>query len=797
MKRLSCAVIVFALAAPAYAADPPPRPEEEEILDVPEGDDDDDDAPAKEPAPAPPTKPEPPPRPEPPAQPEPPAKPEPVPPKDDEDVEDDSGEGTEKDPYTLRGVKIRYTEEDIFRTGGSATSLDSESLDRQEYDDAHSVLSRVTGVYLRTEDGYGLRPNIGLRGASAERSKKVTLMEDGILFGPAPYSAPAAYYFPLMTRITGVEVFKGPAAIMYGPNTIGGAINLLSRPIPRELTLALDAAIGTDLYVKGHGLVGMSADWGGFLIEGAHIRTNGFKELDGGGDTGFAKSEVTVKAQLNSDPAKDVFHRVEIKGTYSSEGSDETYLGLSDADFASNALRRYLASGLDRMEWDRWSAALRYDLLVGDTLDVITQLYLHTFSRSWFKVNRFVGKDIASVLQNPTSAANSLYYGVLTGAQDSSGNTNLIVGDNARDFLVLGAQTAARLRLKTGDFAHEVELGLRYHYDEIERNHTEDEYEMASAKLTRTPKAQTTTTKNVGSTGAFAAYLRYGLTWKGLTITPGLRAEIYETKLEDTLTGAISRANDTAFLGGVGLTYEIIEGLNALAGVHQGFSPVAPGQASGVSAEESVNYEVGIRYSAPDTATLAEAIFFFNDYSNIVGQCSFSSGCGDSALDDQFNGGEARVLGVEVVAGHRFEVGAVHIPIRLAYTFTDTRFATSFKSSNPQFGDVEEGDELPYVPTHQLSAEVGVGMSRWDFTLVGTFVDAMREEAGQGDTKPGETTDAVFYLDAMFRVQIIKQLQAYARVENILLQEAVASRRPFGARPGKPFIAQLGLKFAL
>ena len=60
----------------------------------------------------------------------------------------------------------------------------------------------------------------------------------GVLIGPAPYSAPAAYYFPRPARIAAVEVAKGPAAIKYGPMTVGGALNLFSTPIP-------DVAAGT------------------------------------------------------------------------------------------------------------------------------------------------------------------------------------------------------------------------------------------------------------------------------------------------------------------------------------------------------------------------------------------------------------------------------------------------------------------------------------------------------------------------------------------------------------------------
>ena len=95
---------------------------------------------------------------------------------------------------------------------GARAELTKEALEREEHDDLHKVLRSIAGVYLRDEDGYGLRPNIGMRGAAADRSAKVTLMEDGVLIAPAPYTAPAAYYTPLVTRMSRIEVVKGPSA---------------------------------------------------------------------------------------------------------------------------------------------------------------------------------------------------------------------------------------------------------------------------------------------------------------------------------------------------------------------------------------------------------------------------------------------------------------------------------------------------------------------------------------------------------------------------------------------------------
>ena len=265
----------------------------------------------------------------------------------------------------------------------------------------------------------------------------------------------------------------------------------------------------------------------------------------------------------------------------------------------------------------------------------------------------------------------------------------------------------------------------------------------------------------------------------------------------DHQTDELTENDHLTFLPGVGAHYEIMEGLGVLAGVYRGFSPVSPGQSGEVLPETSLNYEFGVRYSHPDTQTLLEAIGFYSDYSNLVGECTFSAGCGVDDLDKQFNAGEVDILGVEVVLSHTFALPAeLRLPIRATYTYTRGEFKTSFVSSNPQFGDVQEGDQMPYVPAHQASLHVGIGGPLWDFDINTTYVDAMHEVAGGADAPAEEMTDSTVMLDATARYRPIQWLELYLKGENLLHSQPIVSRRPYGARPGKPLLVSGGLKLS-
>ena len=128
--------------------------------------------------------------------------------------------------------------------------------------DVNELFRQVPGVYLRPEEGYGLFPNISLRGVDSHRSAKVTILEDGIPSSPSPFSDPAAYYSPTAGRMSGFEILKGSSQLTQGPNTTGGVINYLSTPIPPENKSFLRASYGETNERVTHAYSGGKANLG-------------------------------------------------------------------------------------------------------------------------------------------------------------------------------------------------------------------------------------------------------------------------------------------------------------------------------------------------------------------------------------------------------------------------------------------------------------------------------------------------------------------------------------------------------
>ncbi|MFN9808561.1 MAG: TonB-dependent receptor family protein [Deltaproteobacteria bacterium] len=702
----------------------------------------------------------------------------------------------EESGYRVGDTTVTGRAEEIFHTGGSTQSVNEEVLEQLNFDDPTAILASVAGVYVRQEDGFGLRPNIGIRGASAERSRRVTLMEDGVLLGPAPYSAPAAYYFPLMTRMTGVDVYMGPAAIPYGPHTVGGAIDFRDRPIPTRHQGGLDLGLGSTWFGRFHGHYGDSNDWGGFLVEAVHLRTDGFRRLDfvsGDPSTGFDRTDIVARGELHGDLTDDIYHRLELVAGLGLERSNETYLGLTDADLRVDPFRRYGATGSDRMDWWRTRIMARYELL-SDPVDLLVTAYRHDFDRTWQRLDGFVdGTRLFDVLSDPTDGRNAVYYDVLTGVEPAtiSGQALLRVR-NQRAFVSQGIQTRARIRAQTDEVRHVLEVGLRVHYDEVARRHTGSSLTIDSSALLTTPERLLTW--NRAQSLALSAHAAYQLRFRGLTVTPGLRLEAIRGEFLDRRSGLFQVTEQAQVLPGLGVTYEVVRDAALFAGVHQGYSPVAPGQPDGTRPELSWNYEIGARYGRVDQPSHGQLAFFLSDYENITGECSGAGGCPEALVDRMFNGDRATILGVEAEGTHTFTIDEARVPVRGNYTYTWTRMATAFVSESPQLGEVSIGDHLPYIPEHQLTAGAGF---EWRMLRVNAqlqYVSPMRDTASIGPILPGEGTDEQLYIDAMASVEVFRGIRLYVRGENLTNSTPIVARRPFGARTGRPLLVQGGLE---
>lgn len=719
----------------------------------------------------------------------------------------DTIKNQELDPVVIVGDRAKYI-------SGSGQYINILKIEKLNQPNVNNVLRIVPGVNVRDEEGFGLRPNIGLRGTPVNRSAKITLMEDGILIAPAPYADPAAYYFPTFSRMQGIEVLKGSSQIKYGPYTVGGAINLLSTVIPNTFKGFAQVGLGSFGTNQQRIWVGDSRKNIDYVFEINRIASNGFKVLPNGENTGFDRRDVMGKIRWHTNEDAKIAQSVMLKMVASVEDGNETYLGLTYEDFQKNRLGRYAATQKDILNMNHNHLSLTHTISPVEGLKFHTTAYYSFTYRDWARVNSIVGQSLNNILQNPASFANA--YQVMTG----KANGAIDYQSAERTFFSKGIQTNAQYLFVKNDWTHKIQFGMRYHLDQADRFATRSAYNMTNGTMILFAAGIKGNQENqIRNAQSLATFLNYDISFKRLKVSPGVRYENinfdfqnYGTADNARLgTGLRSAENQlTVILPGIGLHYWLNENMNLLGGIHKGFSPPGMPSVTATSGqarmETSVNYELG--YHFEKNGYTAQVVGFFNNYSNILGSDNISGG--GLGTGDMFNAGNAHIRGIEIsfegnLLSNKNYPSGLSFPVSLAYTFTDARFQETFINGGGDWGTgrINQGDRIPFITPHLLTANVGVSNQKFDLTLSSRFTGITRVKPGAGAliipdnvVKYADVNALAGFLiiDLSTNYDVTKSVTAFATINNLTNSKAIVANLPQGYRPNMPLSFNTGLK---
>lgn len=706
---------------------------------------------------------------------------------------------------------VGYKEHEV---PGSGTYMDKKTLEQFNQPDVNKILRMVTGVNVRDEEGFGLRPSIGMRGTPLNRCSKITLMEDGILIAPAPYADPEAYYFPTFARMEGVEVLKGSSQIEYGPYTTGGALNLLSTSIPDSFGGMAELMYGSFGMSRQRLWVGDSKENVDYVLEVNRMSSNGFKELDNGGNTGFDRRDIVGKVRWHTAEGAELPQALTLKFVQSNELANEGYLGLTFDDYLSNPLRRYASTQRDVLDMNHTHLSLSHSIQPLPGLSVHTTAYHSRTFREWGRVNGVGGVAVSTVLSDPVTYRKE--DSVMTGAADGSVDFR----SAARTYVSKGVQSIAEYTFAQGSVAHRVKVGVRIHSDEADRYNTASTFDMKKGIMIMSGSGPVGNLENqIRRASSVSGFAQYKLMVGAFSFTPGIRVEHfkldflnYGTNDNARLGSSLLTAENTitALLPGAGVSYDVSDNVGVFAGLHRGFSPPGmPSTSSGsaqASAEKAWNYELGVRstYGGVRTALVA----FLCDYQNILGSDNLSGG--GVGTGNMFNAGTATVKGLEFSAASdvslmKLNGSMLSMPVSLAYTYTQAVFDHTFQGAGGDWGSgtINAGDAIPFITPHQLSAQIGLSTSAVHFLVIGRYTGATRVKPGQADMVfPGSgvaytsfnALDATFFVDATCNVDLNESITVLMSLTNVANSTAIVANLPQGFRPSMPRSGNVGLK---
>jgi Fe(3+) dicitrate transport protein len=664
---------------------------------------------------------------------------------------------------------------------GSAAVIDRAALEHSRVFTINEAIRKVPGVYARDEEGFGLRPNLGVRGLNPTRSSKVLLLEDGLPLAYAPYGDNASYYHPPVDRFERIEVLKGSGQVLFGPQTIGGVINYITPRPADELSGTLALHGGNRDYSELHAQLSDTLDATRYAVGLTRKAADGARE-----NMHFKVSDLNLKV-VHDFPGN---HALTFRASWYDEDSDVPYSGLTLAEYQSNPRANPFVNDEFKAHRSALSVTHRTDLTERASLS--TSVYHTSFDRDWWRQS-------SNSSQRPNDSSDP--------ACASMANLNTACGNEGRlrDYTTTGVEPRLSLKHDVFGAESEAELGLRYHRENQDRIQANGD----------TPAARTAgggpnggivedNAREVDAASAFAQNRFLVGRW---TVTPGVRFESVDYWRRNNITGQAGATSLREWIPGVGMTYAVGATTTVFAGAHRGFAPPVvsdivsnTGGSVELDPEQSWNYEVGLR-TTPRMGLHVEATLFEMDFENQVIAASLAGGLGATLT----NAGETLHRGVELQLGldSRELVDSKHNwYLRTAYTNLETaEFRGVRFSAIPGFTSVNvSGNRLPYAPEQLVTATLGVTLaSGLSVELEGVytssaFTDDLNTVAISANGQRGELSSYTVWNVAVNYALPQTNWTLFATIKNAGDELYVADMTR-GLIPGVPRLAQGGFSY--
>ena len=114
----------------------------------------------------------------------------------------------------------------IAQTGRSITVIDAADIESYNATSIDEILQLTAGVEVQSRGGFGVQSNILLRGSTFTQ---VLVLVDGMRIND-PLTGHFNSYIPVaQEEIAKIEVLRGAASAVFGPDAVGGVINIITK----------------------------------------------------------------------------------------------------------------------------------------------------------------------------------------------------------------------------------------------------------------------------------------------------------------------------------------------------------------------------------------------------------------------------------------------------------------------------------------------------------------------------------------------------------------------------------------